>query len=55
MIRFVWVDQLNWRNFFIIIATYLPDRNERSKPVMVWALRRQEKESLKEKCLDVIR
>ena len=51
MIRFVWVDELKGRNFFIIIATYLPDRNEH---VLVWALRKQEKESLKEKCLDVI-
>ena len=55
MCRFVWVDQLDWRDYFIIIATSLEDRNERSKPVMVWALRRKEKESLREICLDVIR
>ena len=52
--RFVWVDQLDLKDYFIIIATNLKDRNERSKPVMVWGLRRKEKNTLREICLDVI-
>ena len=60
--RFVWVDQpfelnaFNCRNFFIKIFT---DRNWKGRRsdrdyVSVWALRRPEKVSLQEKCLDVI-
>ena len=60
--RFVWVDQpfelnaFNCRNFFIKIFT---DQNWKGGRidhdfVSVWALRRPEKVSLQEKCLDVI-
>ena len=57
--RFVWVAQpfelnaFNWRNYSINIFT---DRKweGRSDHVLVWALRRPEKVSLQEKCLDVI-
>ena len=52
--RLVLVDKVDKRDFFIIIASHLPDRYERSNQVMVWALRRPEMVSLQERCLDVI-
>ena len=55
MRRFMWVDKVGASNYFIIIATSLEDRNERSKPVLAWAVRKQVRESLREICLDVIR
>ena len=53
--RFMWVDKVGASNYFIIIATSLEDHNERSKPVLAWAVRKQVRESLREICLDVIR
>lgn len=55
MRRFMWVDKVGASNYFIIIATSLEDHNERSKPVLAWAVRKQVRESLREICLDVIR
>ena len=53
--RFMWVDKVGASNYFIIIATSLEDHNERSKPVLAWAVRKRARESLREICLDVIR
>ena len=51
--RYLWVDQMG-RNYFIIIATCLEDGMGRGKPILAWSVRRKPKESLSERCLEVI-
>lgn len=51
--RDLWVDRMGC-NFFIIIATLLEDGFGRGKHILAWAVRREPKGSLAERCLEVI-
>ena len=43
MCRFMWVDELGVKNYFINIASYLEDASGRCRPVLAVAVRKRVK------------
>ena len=43
MCRFMWVDELGVKNYFINIASYLEDSSGRCRPVLAVAVRKKVK------------